>query len=106
MSIVVTNEITVPAERAEMVAANFAKNSEGMKNLDGFYGFDLCRPTDPADGRWLVVTHWRDEEAYESWRASRHFGHSHDSESNGEELHRKAESVVRHYNIEFSTENR
>ena len=105
MSIIVTNEITVPAERAEMIVAKFAQNAGGMKELDGFQGFQLCHPTDPEDGRWLVVTHWRDETAYEAWRQGRHFGHSHGQEAGeAERKHREAKSVVRHYVVEFNSE--
>lgn len=95
MSIIVTNEITVPAERADVVAAKFAENSRALTSVDGFEGFQLCRPTSPADDRWLVVTHWRDDAAYAAWRDSRGFAHSHPRGRSD------AGSVVRHYQVEF-----
>ncbi|OKL54625.1 hypothetical protein BSZ39_03230 [Bowdeniella nasicola] len=101
MSIIVTNEITVPAERGELVAARFAANSQSLKDFDGFEGFQLCRPTDPADDRWLVITHWRDEDAYEAWRSGKDFGASHPK---GEKAKGNvdARSVVRHYDVAFA----
>ena len=112
MSIIVTNEITVPAERADSVAQKFAQNSQGLENFDGFEGFDLCEPTDPADERWLVITHWRDEAAYQAWRDSKKFAHSHASQSGKAPSETQtarpdtakrvpAHSVVRHYNVAF-----
>ncbi len=95
MSIIVTNEITVPAERAEAVAAKFAENSRSLASVDGFEGFQLCRPTSPADDRWLVVTHWRDNAAYAAWRDSRGYAQSHPRGQHG------AGSVVRHYQVEI-----
>lgn len=77
MSIVITNEITVPSSRMEEVAAKFAANGEKIRQLPGFEGFEVCAPTEPADGRVLVITRWRDEEAYRSWRDSAQFAASH-----------------------------
>ncbi|MDO5722115.1 MAG: antibiotic biosynthesis monooxygenase family protein [Actinomycetaceae bacterium] len=102
MSIIVTNELTIPAERAEEVAAKFAANSQRLPGADGFEGFQLCRPTDPADDRWLVITQWRDEDAYQAWRQSSHFHRSHPQDSNAPARGAKAQSVIRHYQVETS----
>lgn len=99
MSIIVTNEITVPAERAAAVAAKFAQNAEGIVGRDGFEGFELCRPTDPADDRWLVVTRWRDEAAYEAWRTSRQFERAHTPRH---ETAKGEGAAVRHYDVALS----
>lgn len=66
MSIVKINEITVPAETGDQIAHRFARNAQTMEGIDGFEGFELLKPTDGADV-WMVVTHWRDEEAYQGW---------------------------------------
>lgn len=77
MSIIVTNEITVPASRIEEVAAKFIANGEKIRHLDGFEGFEVLCPTEPADDRVLVITRWRDEDAYSAWRHSEHFAAGH-----------------------------
>ncbi|MDO5701151.1 MAG: antibiotic biosynthesis monooxygenase family protein [Bowdeniella nasicola] len=108
MSIVVTNEITVDPARAGEVAAKFEANSLALRERDGFLGFDLCRPTDPADDRWLVVTRWRDEQAYANWRESKGFARSHNEDGAKERPSPRAggaHSVVRHYDVAFSTEH-
>lgn len=102
MSIIVTNELTVPAERAEEVAAKFAANSQRLPGADGFEGFELCRPTDPADDRWLVITRWRDEDTYESWRQSAHFHRSHPEGEDSAARGKAANSVIRHYQVAAS----
>lgn len=105
MSIIVTNEITIPAERGDLVAEKFAHNSAGLKKFAGFEGFQLCRPTDPADDRWLVVTHWRDEASYNAWRDSKSYSKSHSAK--GEEKAKgnvDAQSVVRHYEVALDVE--
>lgn len=101
MSIVVTNEITIPARRAEEVAAKFAANSKGLDAFDGYEGFTVCAPTQPADDRWLVITRWRDEEAYEAWRASKKFDRDHAKP--GSHQAEPKQSAVRHYNVVFTT---
>ena len=45
-------------------------------NADGFEGFELLRPTDERT-TWLVVTRWRDKEAFEAWVASPAFAYGH-----------------------------
>lgn len=100
MSIIVTNEITIPAHRADEVAKKFEENSHSLLGRDGFIGFEVCQPTQPEDSRWLVVTHWRDREAYESWRSSRSYTHSH---SQGSSQKEPKNSVVRFYDVRFET---
>jgi heme-degrading monooxygenase HmoA len=47
-----------------------------VEKADGFEQFDLLRPADGRD-RWLVVTRWRDEAAFEAWAGSAAFGAGH-----------------------------
>lgn len=106
MSIIVTNQITIPASRAEVVAEKFAHNSEGLHSFEGFEGFELCRPTDPEDDRWLVITHWKDEQAYQTWRDSKKFVQDHSRQQESESKERSgADSVVRHYDVAFQCRN-
>jgi heme oxygenase (mycobilin-producing) len=76
MSIVKINAITVPADSGDELARRFAARAGAVDGQDGFEGFELLAPT---DGRttWLVVTRWRDEEAFEAWVSSPAFGHGH-----------------------------
>lgn len=103
MTVIVTNAMNIPAERAEEVTAKFAKNSKDLVGRDGFEGFELCRPSDPADNRWLVITRWRDEAAYQAWRDSKHFTHSHPgSGASPQKMPKNA--VITHYQVAFSTD--
>ena len=47
-----------------------------MDSADGFEGFELMRPTDGRD-QWLVITRWRDEDAFVAWTSSPAFAHGH-----------------------------
>jgi heme-degrading monooxygenase HmoA len=76
MTVVKINAITVPADSGDELAKRFAARAGAVDNQDGFEGFELFQPT---DGRttWLVVTRWRDEDAFQAWVNSAAFGHGH-----------------------------
>ncbi len=76
MSIVKINAITVPPDSGDELARRFAARAGAVDGQDGFEGFELLQPT---DGRtvWLVVTRWRDEEAFAAWQSSPAFAHGH-----------------------------
>jgi len=76
MTVVKINAITVPPDGGDELARRFAARAGAVDNQDGFEGFELLRPTDERT-TWLVVTRWRDEEAFEAWRTSPAFGHGH-----------------------------
>jgi heme-degrading monooxygenase HmoA len=78
MTVVRINAINVPADSGDELARRFAARAGAVDDQDGFEGFELLKPT---DGRttWLVVTRWRDEEAFQSWVKSSAFGHGHRS---------------------------
>ena len=73
MSIVKINAITVPAERADVMAQRFAARAGAVGKAEGFEEFQLLRPDDDRT-TWLVYTRWRDEESFEAWRTSQAFG--------------------------------
>jgi heme oxygenase (mycobilin-producing) len=79
MSIIKINAITVAADSGDELAKRFAARAGAVDGQDGFEGFELLQPT---DGRttWLVVTRWRDEEAFTAWTSSPAFGQGHQSE--------------------------
>lgn len=76
MSIIKINAITVPEDGGDELANRFAARAGAVDNQDGFEGFELLKPT---DGRttWLVLTRWRDEDAFNAWVNSPAFGHGH-----------------------------
>ena len=79
MSIIKINAITVAADSGDELAQRFAARAGAVDNQDGFEGFELLQPT---DGRttWLVVTRWRDEEAFNAWAPGPAIGQGHRSE--------------------------
>lgn len=90
MSIVKINAVTVPADSGDELAHRFAARSGAVDGQDGFEGFELLRPT---DGRptWLVVTRWRDEDAYQGWVSSEQFAGAHGRPADGGSGHGGAE---------------
>ena len=79
MSIIKINAITVAADSGDELAKRFAARAGAVDDQDGFEGFELLQPT---DGRttWLVITRWRDEDAFNAWASSPAFGRGHQSE--------------------------
>lgn len=76
MTIVRINAIQVGEDRGEELARRFAARAGAVDQADGFEGFELLRPTDGRD-TWLVLTRWRDQDAFEAWVASPAFAHGH-----------------------------
>jgi heme-degrading monooxygenase HmoA len=76
MSVIKINAITVPADSGDELARRFAARAGAVDDQDGFEGFELLKPT---DGRttWLVVTRWRDDEAFNAWLTSPAFSQGH-----------------------------
>jgi len=70
------NAITVPEGAGDELAKRFAARAGAVDQQDGFEGFELLRPID--DRRtWLVMTRWRDQEAFNAWVSSPAFMHGH-----------------------------
>lgn len=76
MSVIKINAITVPGDAGEEVARRFAERTGAVDGAEGFEGFELLRPNDGRE-TWLVVTRWRDDAAFEAWKASPAFAHGH-----------------------------
>ena len=78
MSVVKINVIEVPAGNAAVLEERFAARAGEVETVDGFESFELLRPTEGTD-RYLVVTRWRDDAAFEAWMSSDAFqrGHAH-----------------------------
>jgi heme-degrading monooxygenase HmoA len=77
------NAITVPADSGDELAQRFAARAGAVDDADGFEGFELLKPTDERT-TWLVVTRWRDDEAFATWMSSSAFSHGHRSASERE----------------------
>ncbi|MGX7679731.1 antibiotic biosynthesis monooxygenase family protein [Jatrophihabitans sp. DSM 45814] len=82
MSVVKINAITVPADSGDELARRFAARAGSVDGQDGFEGFELLKPTDDRT-TWLVVTRWRDDEAFSAWISSPGFGHGNQTTGNG-----------------------
>ncbi|HEY5023642.1 MAG TPA: antibiotic biosynthesis monooxygenase [Acidimicrobiales bacterium] len=84
MTVIRINAITVPESGGEELARRFAERSGAVDDAEGFE--PLC-PTDDRN-TWLVVTRWRDREAFEAWVASPAFAHGHRGVAGKGENHR------------------
>src|SRR5690554_2447006 len=76
MSVVKINVLQVPEGRGEVLEQRFASRAGEVEKVDGFESFELLRPTEGFD-RYLVVTRWRDEEAFQGWMNSQAFQSGH-----------------------------
>jgi len=82
MSIIKINAITVPEDSGDELAQRFAARAGAVDDQDGFEGFELLKPTDDRT-TWLVVTRWRDDDAFNAWVSSPAFAHGHQSAGGG-----------------------
>jgi heme-degrading monooxygenase HmoA len=76
MSVVKINAITVDPDSGDELAHRFAARAGAVDDQDGFEGFELLKPTDDRN-TWLVVTRWRDEDAFQAWLSSSSFTRGH-----------------------------
>jgi heme-degrading monooxygenase HmoA len=70
VTVIKINAITVAADSGDELAKRFAKRAGAVDGQDGFEGFELLQPTDDRT-TWLVITRWRDEDAFNAWVSSR-----------------------------------
>lgn len=76
MTVVKINAITVREGSGDELARRFVNRAGAVDDADGFEGFELMQPSDDR-GTWLVVTRWRDEDAFNAWVSSPAFAHGH-----------------------------
>jgi heme-degrading monooxygenase HmoA len=76
VTVIKINAITVPEDGGDELAKRFATRAGAVDGVAGFEGFELFQPTDGRT-QWLVVTRWRDEEAFQGWVTSPAFAHGH-----------------------------
>ena len=77
-TVIKINAITVPEGAGDELAHRFAARAGAVDDAEGFEGFELLKPTDDRD-QWLVVTRWRDEDAFQAWVSSESFAEGHRS---------------------------
>jgi heme oxygenase (mycobilin-producing) len=83
VTIIKINAITVPADSGDELARRFAARAGAVDDQEGFEGFELLKPTDDRT-TWLVVTRWRDEDAFDAWVSSPAFAHGHRGDGGGD----------------------
>ena len=84
-TVIKINAITVPEGSGDELGKRFAARAGAVDGQDGFEGFELLKPTDDRN-TWLVVTRWRDEDAFQAWVNSPSFAHGHrESDSSQQE---------------------
>src|SRR4051812_37834738 len=76
VTVIKINAITVPENAGDELARRFASRAGAVDGQEGFEGFELLRPTDGRT-QWLVVTRWRDQDAFQRWVESPAFAHGH-----------------------------
>jgi heme oxygenase (mycobilin-producing) len=84
MSVVKINVLQVPEGRGEVLEQRFATRAGEVDKVDGFESFELLRPTEGTD-RYLVITKWRDDEAFQAWMNSQAFQKGHARAGGGEQ---------------------
>lgn len=70
MSVVKINAMQIPEGKGEEFLERFSKRPHKIEQVGGFEGFKVLRPNDER-GTWLVVTEWRDDDAYTAWYGER-----------------------------------
>ena len=81
MSVVKINVLEVPAGNGAVLEERFAARAGDVDTVDGFESFELLRPTDGSE-RYLVVTRWTDDAAFDAWMSSDAFKQGHGGHDN------------------------
>ncbi len=88
MAVVKINALEIPPHAGDEVVKRFAARMDGLRDVEGFEGFELLRPTGDAETRWFVYTRWVDQESYNAWRDGDGARNAHAQPSDGEEAPR------------------
>ena len=68
MSVVKINALEIPPQAGDEIVKRFTARMDSLKDVAGFEGFELLRPTGDTETRWFVYTRWADQASYEGWR--------------------------------------
>ncbi len=88
MTLVKINALEIPPQAGEEIVTRFAARMEGLKDVDGFEGFELLRPTGDIETRWFVYTRWADQDSYDAWRDGDGARNAHAQPSEGQQAPR------------------
>jgi len=72
---VVFNVVDVPISGADGFEQAFARRQSSLREVEGFAGFELLR-REGAE-QYIVVSRWRNEDAFKAWRTGDHFAKAH-----------------------------
>lgn len=67
------NSLPVREGAADQVVARFAESRGHVQDFPGFVSMEVLKSADEV----LVVTRWRDREAFDNWVASEEFSRAH-----------------------------
>ena len=84
MSIVQINLLSVPEGMGPELEKRFANRKRAVDGTPGFEGFDLLRPASGDNDRYMVVTRWESQEAFQNWLNSREFQQGHANSGGGQ----------------------
>lgn len=82
--IAIVNRLPVKEGAADEVVGRFAGSRGYVQDFPGFVSMEVLRSEE--DDEVLVVTRWRDREAFESWVASDEFRKAHGRSGGGDLL--------------------
>ena len=73
--IAIMNSLPVREGAADRVVARFAESRGYVQDFPGFVSMEVLKSAD--EDEVLVVTRWRDREAFDGWVASEEFSRAH-----------------------------
>ena len=76
MSYVVANRVFVKAEYADEFATRFRRRAGQIDQQPGFLRMEVLAPRSD-DTPYVVLTHWRDQQAFDDWVGSEDFRRAH-----------------------------
>ena len=66
MAVVKINALSMPEGAGPEVEQRFAARLDGLRDQQGFLGFELLRPVS-GETRYFVYSRWESEDAYQAW---------------------------------------
>lgn len=82
--IAITNSLPVKDGAADQIVERFAESRGNVQDFPGFVSMEVLRSEDASEV--LVITWWRDKEAFDSWVRSEEFTKAHGRGGAGELL--------------------
>lgn len=82
--IAITNRLPVKEGAADQIVERFAGSRGHVQDFPGFVSMEVLRSEDASEV--LVITRWRDKEAFQNWVHSEEFSKAHGRGGAGELL--------------------